>query len=657
MKMKLIISLVVSVALVNVAASLESVVAARPHVEARSTNTTHQEVHDKQTVDKNQLSVKNKAVHAKETKSVSRHEETKHEHDAKKNEEHKEKSLTVDTQAVINNNLPDYFKNWMMCGNDCKHVKLTYDDILKLIEKENISGQEAAVLGAIVTYINGLSDPNSAKFTIAELQNTFNTNAGTIYSWYYKTAIANINNERALPEKDKLFGRYQEANGKWHSGISKSTLIIQNGLGDCFTLSSINGMLNYPDGPKKLEEMISTIPGHPDDYWVNFPGYAHPIYVHLTPTKLAMYSELADGGRWLAIMSDAVARARRENPESGIFNGGYQTFILHLLTDKSYRNEALSPFTTQQVQLLKSMNDTQLTALVYLLNANNNQQLANLLLGLGSLTESQLKSVLNEDQRKAFKELTPAQLAILQSLTPPQWNEVTTLIYSNSGNINQKLLDRSLKANRTNKEYSNQLNKWLNVDKPPQIVGIETNVHDLTVLAYDAKTGMLTIKNPWGISTWYNPVTGYSSNKLPKNGTTPPWYDMSKGIFTASLSQLVESGFVTITIPIERTQDETKKLADDANKAVQPGGQVSQTQAKITQVQSAIKTTKSEKKVVEMNIAVREANTAVLELSDAVGKSQGCHEIDVCQTTLANAQQALNAADKKLTTVIEEKDQ
>lgn len=469
------------------------------------------------------------------------------------------KPLTIETAATISNKLPDYFSRWLK--GDKSTSTLTYKDILKLINERDITGQEAAVLGAIITYINGLSDPNSSKLTLSQLQNLFNSDTGSIYSWYYNTAITNLNSERTLPESQKLFGS---------NGINSNTQIIQNGLGDCFALSSINGMLNHPDGPQKLQDMITSISGHPDEYYVKFPGYDKPILVVYTPTKEAMYSELVDGGRWLAIMSDAIARARRDNPESGIFVGGYQTFILHLLTGKDYRNEALSPFSPQQVEMLKNLNDTQLTALENLLTGSTTKLLTNQLQNLSSLTTSQLQAALTKDQLKEFQKLTSEQLAMIQSLTAAQWDEVTTLIYSNKGNINRDLLEKSLKANRSNSDISDQLNQALNVDNPPHIIGIETTEHDLTIIGYDPSTGMLTIKNPWGDSGWYNPVTGGGPDKnMPKNGSSPPWYNMTNGVFTASLSNLVASNFVTITIPIRH---------DDSSKATKTASENSTTQ-------------------------------------------------------------------------------
>lgn len=611
----------------------------------------HVETVTKQSTVTTKTTISKKSHENTATKKVVTKQKTTNETSTKKSATKTQAPLTEETAASISGKLPNYFSSWMNCGSKCSKATLTYKDVLKLIEDGKISGQESAVLGAVVTYINNLGTPNSAQFTLRKLQELFTNDTGDIYSTYYKNAITNINNERALPEKDKLFGRYQETDGKWHSGISAETQIIQNSLGDCFTLSSINGMLHYPGGPKKLEEMISLIPGHPDEYWVNFPGYAKPILVRFTMTKLAMYSELVNGGKWLAILSDAVAKARRDNPESGIFNGGYQTFVLRLLTGKSYRNEALSPFNTQQVQLLKDLDDNQYYALEVFVSGSTNEKIAEQLQALSTLTEAQLKSKLTKAEIDAFKQLTPAQIALLQSLTPAQWNEVSTLIYNNQGNVNKKLLDRSLKANRTNQEISDQLNNALNNDNPPHIIGIETNEHDLTVLAYNPTTQTLTIKNPWGDTGWYNPVKGYFANENTKE-STPPWFNMSNGVFTVTLSQLVDSNFVTITIPISHSSDDRNKLATAARQATVTGGQISAVKQVISQAQSSMKKATDVKKV-EIGAAIREANTALDQLNTALTATSNC-QTDACESTLANAEEAVDAANSKLTTVMKQ---
>jgi hypothetical protein len=666
MKRKQIISLISAIAIFNMAFAAENVEAAKSHpVESTKPETTERTTETAKTVDSIKIeetgkitevtdtkkTESKKALEAKErekTKETKATETEKADETKKGDEPKKDTPITAQTASSISSSLPDYYAKWLNCGSNCSSSTLTYKDVLKLIEDTNITGQEAAVLAALVTYINGLNSPTSAKFTLSQLQNAFNSDTGSIYSWYYQTAIRNLNSERALPEKDKLFGRYQNQNGKWVSGISKSTQIIQNGLGDCFTLSSINGMLNHPGGPKKLEQMISPVAGHPDEFWVNFPGYPKPIYIRYTPTKLAMYSELVNGGKWLAIISDAVARARRDNPESGIFDGGYQTYILHLLTGRPYRNEALSPFTTAQVDLLKGLSDTQLNALESLLTGSNTQQLTSQLQALSTLTPEQLKAALTKDELAAFKQLTAEQLTTLQGLTAAQWNEVTTLIYSNQGSVNNKLLQRSLKANRTPQDYSQQLNQALNVDQPPHIVGIETTEHDLTVIGYNASTDTLTIKNPWGDSGWYNPVNGDGPDKnLPKNGTTPPWYNMTNGVFTANLSQLVESNFVSITIPINRSPDEIKTLVNAANEASQPGGQISTIHSKIAQAQTAMNDTKDELVAAKISAVITEANSALDQLKQALNTSKNC-QTDVCQQNLANSEELAQGALNKL---------
>ncbi len=477
-----------------------------------------------------------------------------------------EKPLTQDSAKTIADNLPGYLNDWMKylnkkCEGDCT---LSYADVLKLIEDPTIQGQQAAVLGAIVTQMNN-KDSKTVKYSLKELQKMFNSNEN-IYSWYYGTAIQNINGVRALTgPQDKLFGPTGE--------LSSSTKIIQNAINDCFILSAINGVLHLPGGPQTLQNMISRVPGKNDEFIVTLPGDPKSIHVKLTPAKLAMYSNLPAGGEWLAVLSDAEAKARRENPEYGIFQGGFQTQTLHLLTGVSYKNTALSPFTASQVTTLKGLTKEQWNALENLSSA----QLAL----LSTLTPKQLQDTLSKDQLKAFEELTAEQLKQLQAMSSAQWSELGTLIYNNAGKVDLKLLRTLEPVSQAalTKQVEADLNTALNVSKPPQIVGIETNEHDLTVFAYDSATQTLTIKNPWGVSGWYNPVTGGGPDNT-KPGTTPPWFDMRHGIFKVQLSQLVESNFVTITLPkdigkeikmssAQTIIDEAKKLTPEQKAQIQ----------------------------------------------------------------------------------------
>ncbi len=463
-----------------------------------------------------------------------------------------EKPLTSDSSTTIVNNLPSYIKDWMKylnkdCSSDCT---LTYADVLKLIEDSHIEGQQAAVLGAIVTQMNNTKS-STIKYTVAELQTMFKAN-DSIYSWYYETAIKNINGVRALSgPQDKLFGPT--------GTLSSSTRIIQNALGDCFLLSAVNGLLHLPGGPEQLQNMISRVPGTDNEFLVTLPGDIKTIHVKLTPAKLAMYSNLPAGGEWLAVLSDAVAKARKMNPEKGVFKGGYQTQTLHLLTGIDYENKVLSPFTRGQVDLLKTLSTEQWSALVNLSSA----QLAT----LSTLTPKELEGTLTKDQIKAFEKLTPEELSKLQKISSAKWNELSTLVTDNAGYIDLKLL-KTLKpisqAKLTN-QIEAYLNAALNESNPPKIVGIETNEHDLTVLAYNSKTQILTIKNPWGNTGWYNPVTGAGPDtSMPANGTTPPWFDMKNGVFHVQLSQLVESNFVTMTLPKEIVKE--TKISDSTSK-------------------------------------------------------------------------------------------
>ena len=81
------------------------------------------------------------------------------------------KLLEIDSVSTLNQRLENYFNHWLKCGNNCATAALNYKDILKLIENENITGEQAAVLGAVITYVNTLSNPNKTSLTLSEIQN------------------------------------------------------------------------------------------------------------------------------------------------------------------------------------------------------------------------------------------------------------------------------------------------------------------------------------------------------------------------------------------------------------------------------------------------------------------------------------------------------
>jgi hypothetical protein len=528
-----------------------------------------------------------------------------------------EKPLTKDSATTVADNLPGYLKDWMKylnkkCEGDCK---LTYADVLKLIEDPNIQGQQAAVLGAIVTQMNNKNNQN-IKYSLTELQKMFKEN-DDIYSWYYGTAIQNINGVRALTgQQDKLFGPTGE--------LSSATRIIQNAVSDCFILSAINGVLHLPGGPQALQNMITRVPGKNDEFIVTLPGDPKSIHVKLTPAKLAMYSNLPAGGEWLAVLSDAEARARKENPEYGIFQGGFQTQTLHLLTGVSYKNTALSPFTASQVATVKSLTKEQWSALENLSSAQLGM--------LSTLTPKQLEDTLSKDQLKAFDDLTPEQLKQLEGMSSAQWSELGTLIYSNANKIDLKLLKtlQPVTQAKLTSQIEADLNTALNISKPPQIVGIETNEHDLTVLAYNNTTQTLTIKNPWGVTGWYNPVTGGGPDST-KPGTTPPWFDMHHGVFQVQISQLVESNFVTMTLPKsinKEVQISSAQSIIDAAKKLKPE-QIAKIQMTLDKAQMNVKKIADyQEEIKETQLSCQQANTSsecqkkVSDLAEKIEKAK-----------------------------------
>lgn len=75
-------------------------------------------------------------------------------------------------------------------------------------------------------------------------------------------------------------------------------------------------------------------------------------------------------------------------------------------------------------------------------------------------------------------------------------------------------------------------------------IGIQTNVHALSIIGYE--NGNVIIKNPWGTTGWYNPVTAGSSNKTHMPKSAGPWYYMENGVFSVPLNQIT-NGFTTVT--------------------------------------------------------------------------------------------------------------
>lgn len=90
-------------------------------------------------------------------------------------------------------------------------------------------------------------------------------------------------------------------------------------------------------------------------------------------------------------------------------------------------------------------------------------------------------------------------------------------------------------------ELENLINQALTA-KPQMPIGIETSVHDLSIIGYNKATGTLTIKNPWGTNGWYNPVTAGWSTSSSQPTSSGPWYLMKRGVFTIPMSQ-ISNGF------------------------------------------------------------------------------------------------------------------
>ncbi|MEO8401666.1 MAG: hypothetical protein ABI597_07710 [Gammaproteobacteria bacterium] len=91
-------------------------------------------------------------------------------------------------------------------------------------------------------------------------------------------------------------------------------------------------------------------------------------------------------------------------------------------------------------------------------------------------------------------------------------------------------------------------------------IGISTPDHALSIIGYKAgatpSSGVVTIKNPWGTSGWYNPKRGASSSSSSEPKSPGPWYHMTNGVFTVPMNQ-INNGFVFITYHPVTTKSKT----------------------------------------------------------------------------------------------------
>lgn len=97
--------------------------------------------------------------------------------------------------------------------------------------------------------------------------------------------------------------------------------------------------------------------------------------------------------------------------------------------------------------------------------------------------------------------------------------------------------------------YTNTITTALANNVP---IGIETDDHDLSIIGF--QNGVITIKNPWGTTSWYNPRTGGSSYTTNEPTSKGPWYSMKNGIFTISINN-ISDGFTQIAYHPEKDSD------------------------------------------------------------------------------------------------------
>lgn len=226
--------------------------------------------------------------------------------------------------------------------------------IINLSGNQNLKGQQAAMVAALVVQINNSMTANSkltpkdVTYTQAELAKKFADKNSAFYISYVN-ALNKINQVKALPPSQQLFGPHE---------LTANTKIIQGSAGDCFFLSAINGLLKVPGGPQALKNMITRIPGQPDEFSVKFPGDTAPVTVKLNDAEIGMYSHIEQGGKWLAVLSVAedMNRHKAHLDTQATIGGGMPEQTLGLFTGKKYVAERLPAATPTPAQAQNIVN-------------------------------------------------------------------------------------------------------------------------------------------------------------------------------------------------------------------------------------------------------------------------------------------------------------
>jgi hypothetical protein len=243
--------------------------------------------------------------------------------------------------------------------------KLTIVQIGKLLDNPDITGKQAAALGALVDYFYKMhrkvtsigTATTTDAFTLQELQDAMkdlsgNSRANEGLADDYRTALIQIKDD-TTKDGFTLFGKknppeYGE-NVQWN-------------VCDCYFVSAVNAMLRLdPDAIVKMIKQTG-----PDTFEVYFPGYKdgkQPVKVTLTQGDIAMFSHTRDGGSYLAVLGRATNEVMKlegadsnkvanRTPIGTVVDEGshwVEANTFHLLTGKKFEHIQLKDHTTAEV--------------------------------------------------------------------------------------------------------------------------------------------------------------------------------------------------------------------------------------------------------------------------------------------------------------------
>ncbi len=244
---------------------------------------------------------------------------------------------------------------------------LTIKRIGQLLNDSDITGKQAAALGALADYfyrenrkVSSLKTADKKdSYTLTEIQSALadltvkRTNEALADD--YRTALIQIKDD-TTKDGYSLYGKL---------GSPRFGENVQWNVCDCYFVSAVNAVLQHD--PSAIENMITAKP--PDTFEVRFPGYKDgktPVTVHLTQGDIAMFSHTKDGGCYLAVLgraADEVMRLEHDDHSSAgnatplgtmVDQGSHwdETNTFHLLTGQNFTQIKTTQYTTEELKKL-----------------------------------------------------------------------------------------------------------------------------------------------------------------------------------------------------------------------------------------------------------------------------------------------------------------